>query len=221
MQDGKNISIDMTNKQEPEISVIMAVYNRANYLGRCIGSLLDQTHEDWELIAVDDGSDDDTFDVLKEYSNNYSNIKIFWQTNRKLPLSRNKGISEASGKYITFLDSDDEYEKDHLEKHLEFMKNNPHLDLIHGSAKIIGDKYVRDKFNPDKFIHLSECTIGGTFFGKKRVFTELKGFRNLKYSEDSDFLERAEKIFKVQKVNFLTYKYHRDDPGSITNSYEP
>jgi len=213
--------VDNNGTIDPEISVVMAVYNRANYLSRCIGSLLNQSYKNWELIAVDDGSEDDTFNVLQEYSKAYPNIKIFRQTNRKLPLSRNKGISEASGKFITFLDSDDEYENNHLEKHFEFMKNNPLVDLIHGSAKIIGDEYVRDKFDPDKFIHLSECTIGGTFFGKKNVFTKLKGFRNLKYSEDSDFLERAEKIFKVQKVNFLTYKYHRDDPGSITNSYEP
>ncbi|MHB1686449.1 MAG: glycosyltransferase family 2 protein [Ignavibacteriaceae bacterium] len=206
---------------QPEVSVVTAVYNRANYLGRCIGSLLNQTFKNWELIAVDDGSEDDTFKILKEYEKTYKNIKVFWQTNRKLPLSRNKGIEVSSGKFITFLDSDDEYEKDHLEKHFEFMKKNPEVDLIHGGVNIIGDEYVKDKNNPHKLIHLSKCTIGGTFFGKRNVFIDLKGFKNLKYSEDSDFLERAEKIYNVKKVNFNTYKYHRDAPDSITNSYEP
>ncbi len=214
----------MLNNNEtvyPEVSVIMAVYNRANYLSRCVGSLINQSFKNWELIAIDDGSEDDTFNILSEYESAYKNIKVIRQTNKKLARSRNRGIKSSSGKYITFLDSDDEYEIDHLQKHVDFMEENPEIDLIHGGVKIIGDEYVRDKNDPHKLIHLSECTIGGTFFAKRNVFLDLKGFKNLKYSEDSEFLERAEKIFRIQKVNFKTYKYYRDLPDSITNSYEP
>ncbi|MHB8578669.1 MAG: glycosyltransferase family 2 protein [Ignavibacteriaceae bacterium] len=206
---------------QPEVSVVMAVFNRANYLSRSVGSLIIQTFKDWELIAVDDGSEDDTFKILKQYENANKNIKVIRQTHQKLALSRNRGIEASSGKHITFLDSDDEYVVDHLQKHVEFMKENPEIDLIHGGVKIIGDEYVRDKNDPHKLIHLSECTIGGSFFAKRNVFLDLKGFKNLKYSEDSEFLERAERIFRIQKVNFKTYKYYRDLPDSITNSYEP
>ena len=101
------------------------------------------------------------------------------------------------------------------------MKSNQHIDLIQGGTKIIGNEFVRDKDNPDKFIHLSKCTIGGTFFGKTEVFKKLNGFRNISYSEDSDFLERAEKLFNVRKVNFETYIYHRELEDSITNTYVP
>ena len=198
----------------------MAVYNRASLLSRSINSLLDQTFEDWELVAIDDGSTDNSLEILREYESKNKNIKIFWHTNRKLPLTRNKGISESKGEFISFLDSDDEIEPDHLEKHFNFMINNPNIDLIHGSAKIIGDEFVRDKYDSKKLIHLSECVIGGTFFGKRKVFIELKGFKNIEYSEDSEFLERAGKIFNIQKVNFNTYKYYRDTVNSITNSYE-
>lgn len=206
---------------KPKISVIMAVYNRTSLLSRSINSLIDQTFEDWELIAVDDGSTDNTLEILKEFESKNKKIKIYWHSNRKLPLTRNKGISESKGKFVTFLDSDDEIETDHLEKHYNFMINNPNIDLIHGSAKIIGDEFVRDKYDSNKFIHLSECVIGGTFFGKRKVFIELNGFKNIEYSEDSEFLERAEKFFNIQKVNFKTYKYYRDTLNSITNSYEP
>jgi hypothetical protein len=99
------------------------------------------------------------------------------------------------------------------------MEQHPDIDMIRGGVQIIGNEYVRDKNNPKKLIHLSECTIGATFFGKRNVFLFLNGFRNLDYSEDSDFLERAEKYFRIEKVDFNTYKYYREDPESITNSY--
>jgi hypothetical protein len=91
--------------------------------------------------------------------------------------------------------------------------------MIRGGVHIIGNEYVRDKNNPLKLIHLSECTVGATFFGRRYVFLMLNGFRNLEYSEDSDFLDRAELCFHVEKVDFNTYKYYRESPDSITNNY--
>jgi glycosyltransferase involved in cell wall biosynthesis len=202
-----------------EISVILAFYNRAKYLNRCVDSLLNQSFKDWELVGIDDGSVDNSFEVMDSYQKLNSNIKILRQKNMKLPLSRNRGIKESSGKFITFLDSDDEYDKDHLLKRIEYMNTHPEVDLIHGGVEIIGNEYVRDKNNPNELIHLSQCTIGATFFGKRKVFTELNGFKNLNYSEDSEFLERAKNKFIVEKVNFNTYRYHRDAPDSITNTF--
>jgi glycosyltransferase involved in cell wall biosynthesis len=205
----------------PEVSVVLTVYNRAKYLERCIYSLINQSYKNWELIAVDDGSEDDSPAMLKNFESLYNRIKVFRHENKKLPLSRNKGIEMSSGTFITFIDSDDEYEEKHLEERIKFMKENPAVDLIHGGVKIIGDEYVRDKDNPHKLIHLSECAIGATFFGKRKVFEDLKGFKNIHYSEDSEFLQRAESKFNVRKVDFDTYKYYRDIPDSITNSYVP
>jgi glycosyltransferase involved in cell wall biosynthesis len=202
-----------------EISVILPVYNRAKYLNRCVDSLLNQSFGNWELIGIDDGSEDNSFEILEKYQKSYNNIKIFRQQNMKLPLSRNRGIKESSGRYLTFLDSDDEYEKDHLQLRVDFMNRHQEVDLIHGGVKIIGNEYVRDKNDPEKFIHLSQCTIGATFFGKRDVFIKLDGFKNLAYSEDSEFLERALTKFNIEKVNFNTYRYYRDVPDSITNTF--
>lgn len=204
---------------QPEVSVILSVFNREQYLQRCIDSLLGQSFKNWELIAVDDGSEDNSFEVLKEYHANYPGINIFRHKNMKLPLSRNKGIMASKGKYITFLDSDDEYAQDHLLKRVQYLNNHPEVDMVQGGVDIIGNEYVRDKDNPLKLIHLSECTVGATFFGRRYVFIMLNGFRNLEYSEDSDFLERAEKCFNIEKVDFNTYKYYREAPDSITNTY--
>ena len=205
----------------PEVSVILPVYNRAEYLQRSVGSVLRQSFTNWELIAVDDGSVDDSYEILKEYQDNNTKIKIIRQNNMKLPLSRNAGIYAAKGKYITFLDSDDEYKENHLLERVNYMNNHPEIDLIRGGADIIGNQYVRDKNDLNKFIHLSKCTIGATFFGRRDVFLALKGFREIQYSEDSDFWERAEKIFTTAKIYFKTYNYYRNVPDSITNSISP
>jgi glycosyltransferase involved in cell wall biosynthesis len=206
-------------EMQPEVSVILSVYNRAHYIKRSIDSLLEQSFKNWELIAIDDGSEDNSFEILNEYKANHSGIIIFRHENMKLPLSRNKGIIVSKGRYITFLDSDDEYAKDHLLRRVEYLNEHPDIDMIWGGVDIIGSEFVRDKNNPLKFIHLSECTIGATFFGERKVFLSLDGFRNLDYSEDSDFLERAEKYFRIEKVSFQTYKYYREAPDSITNTY--
>jgi glycosyltransferase involved in cell wall biosynthesis len=211
--------VNSNSEFQPEVSVILTVFNREQYLKRCIGSLLTQSFKNWELIAVDDGSEDNSFEVLKEYQAHYPGIFIIRHNNMKLPLSRNKGIMASKGKYITFLDSDDEYARDHLLKRVEYMNNHPEVDMLRGGVDIIGSEYVRDKNNPTRLIHLSECSVGATFFGRRNVFLMLNGFRNLEYSEDSDFLERAEKCFNIKKVNFNTYKYYRETPDSITNNY--
>ena len=206
---------------KPIVSIILPVFNRSGYLNRCINSVLTQSFKNWELIAIDDGSTDDSLNILREFASKYKNIKVLTQQNMKLPLTRNRGIKESAGKYITFLDSDDMYTENHLEVRLNFMKKNKETDLIHGGIKIIGNEYVRDKNNPAEFINLSDCAIGATFFGRRKVFTTLNGFKNIPYSEDSEFLERAEKIFKIRKVDFRTYIYYRKVKDSITNSFIP
>ncbi len=209
------------NPEKHLVSVILTVFNRENSLKRSINSLLSQFLCNWELIAIDDGSTDNSNKILREYENLFENIKVFKQANRKLAYSRNRGINLSAGDFITFLDSDDEYKPDHLLLRMNFMNNHPEIDFIHGGMKVIGDEFVRDKDNPYCFVHLSECTIGATFFGKRNVFQSLNGFKENIYSEDSEFLKRASEKFKIKKVNFDTYIYHRENTDSITHNYAP
>lgn len=203
----------------PLISVIMLTYNRAQFLDRSIPSFLNQTFKNAELLIIDDGSNDDTFNVVSRYMASYENIRYMRHSNRKIPLSRNVGIKAASGKYIAFLDSDDEYKMDYLEKRIEFMQSHPEVDLVEGGVIIVGDPYVKDKNDLTKKIHLSDCHIGATFFGKAEVFNALGGFdKNILYSEESEFWERAEKRFVLKKYNHPGYIYYRDTPDGICNS---
>lgn len=199
------------------VSIILPTYNRGYIIRRAIDSVFSQTYTNWELIIVDDGSTDDTFEKVNDYLNSNNMLKYIRQSNSGLALARNVGIKISNGFLITFLDSDDEYLENHLELRANFLNLNRDIDLIYGGVKVIGDPYVPDKNNLSKKIHLDECVVGATFFGKKYVFEKLQGFRPISYSEDSEFLERAMKNFKVAKLDFQTYIYHREQTDSITN----
>jgi len=204
----------------PVVTVIMPAYNRESYLQRSIDSVVHQSYDRWELIVVDDGSADGSFNVVNEYIGRYENVRYMKHSNRKTPLATNAGLLASCGEYITLLGSDDEWKPDHLKLRVDFMKANPDIDFIHGGVEIIGNPFVKDKNDVTKEIHLSECVIGGTFFGKRNVFMDLNGFKDLRYSDDSDFFERAGRKYKIARVDFPTYIYYRDTPDSICSTIE-
>ncbi len=211
--------MQLYKKFNPLVSIILPAYNRADLLPRAIESVYRQTEKNFELIVIDDGSTDNTFDIINWYIESYKNIRYVKQQNMKLPIALNVGIKLAAGKYITFLGSDDRYKPEHLKSRVEYLENNHDVDMLHGGVEIIGNKFVKDKNDLSKLINIEDCAVGGTFFGKREVFIELDGFKNIAYSEDSEFLERAEKRFKIKKYNkHKTYVYYRDSEDSICNT---
>ena len=205
---------------EPIVSVIMPTFNREKYLDRAIKSVINQSFKEWELIIVDDGSNDNSYEIVNDFISNNENIRYMKHSNRRPPLTLNTGILASCGKYLAFIGSDDEYKPDYLLKRVEFMNSNPEIDMIHGGVEIIGRPYVKDKNDLSKEINLSECVIGSTFFGKRNVFLHLDGFKNIKYSDDSEFFERVEKKFKIVKVDWPSYIYYRNTPDSICSTIE-
>ena len=96
------------------ISVIIPVYNVECYLDECIQSVVDQTYSDWECIIVDDGSTDESGDICDEWVKKDKRIRVVHQENRGVSRARNRGIEEAKGEYIVFVDSDDTIGVEHL-----------------------------------------------------------------------------------------------------------
>lgn len=202
----------------PYFSVIVTTWNRASLISRALTSLLNQSDQDFEVLIIDDGSTDNTHEIVLAQIKGHSNFKYFLQEHSGSTAAKNKGLSLAKGKWITFLDSDDEYTPEHLELRRKAIEENPGVMLLHGGVKVIGNEYVPDRFNPNKKIHLSECVIGGTFIINRDLIARLGFFKEMELGDDADFFDRvAKEKIPVLKVSYPTYVYYRDTPDSMTN----
>ncbi len=207
----------MQNKDlHPFFSVLICTYNRADIIKRALDSLLQQTCTDWEGLIIDDGSTDSTQDIIQSYLEKFP-LHYYKKTHSGLAESRNFGITKAKGKYITFLDTDDEYEINHLQIRHELLKGKQDIDLLHSNVTIIGDPYLPDKNNPKQKIHINDCSIGGTFFIKRDRLSPSDSFQD-RYSDDSHFLEQFARQGKnILKIEAPTYLYYRDMEDSLCN----
>ncbi len=201
------------------ISVLMSVYNtEIELVKRAIESVLIQDFQDFELIIIDDGSESETHIQLLEYVEKILHEVIYIRhRNRGQSLSINRGILNSKGKYIAILDADDEYKPNHLRACLEELAN---FDLIASTTDTIvneeSDYFVPDKFDFDRLIHVDDCILFATLFGKREVFESI-GFES-KYAADAHFFEQAAKSFKVKKVDLRTYIYYRNNPDSVCST---
>ena len=103
------------------VSVIIPTYNRSNILNRTVDSVLNQNYSDFEVIVVNDGSDDNTSEIINSYDD--PRITLYEQENKGLSAARNKGINMSEGEYISFIDDDDEYFTNFLQKAVEELEN--------------------------------------------------------------------------------------------------
>lgn len=205
---------------KPKFTVILTTYNRKQLLLNALNSLLKQTEKDWEAWIIDDGSTDGTEKLLQKTVSKDPRLHYFHQENQGEAAAKNKGIQLSTGEFVTFLDSDDAYEKQHLQLRKEFLQNHPNTDFLHGGIQIIGNPYVVNREKKEELIHLSECVIGGTFFVQNKVLKQLNGFRNLPLGCDADLMQRAKQAnFIIAKIHAPTYIYNRNHPDSITHNY--
>jgi len=113
---------------KPKVSAIVPAYNSACYIGQAVESILNQTYPDCEIIVVDDGSTDDTRSVLQPYC---SRIRYIYQENQGVAAARNRGIQEARGELIAFLDHDDFFLPDKLAAQVACFEAQPQLGIVH------------------------------------------------------------------------------------------
>lgn len=125
------------NKNEELVSVIMPAYNCADYLGITLDSIIDQTYKNWEVIVVDDCSNDNTAEVVQEYMRKDGRIKYYkLENNSGAAVARNTAVELAAGKYMAFLDSDDVWFPEKLIKQISFMDENDNLFTCTSYTKI-------------------------------------------------------------------------------------
>lgn len=145
------------------ISIIVPIYNAEQYLHRCVDSILAQSHTDFELLLIDDGSKDSSGAICDEYAARDCRVRVFHKENGGVSSARNLGLDNAQGEYITFCDADDYVGEDWLAAYGEAISNNVDL-AIQGYYAIDGDNTVEK--------NLSSCQ-GNTIEAKRQLITSL------------------------------------------------
>lgn len=125
-------------QESPVVSVIIPIYNSEQYLADTLDSVFNQTLQNFEIVAVDDGSPDNSAAVIKTYQKKYpGKIKYIKQENKGIAGARNTGIKNAKGEYIAFLDADDQWYPMRLQLAVELFEQNPEVALVHSNCDIM------------------------------------------------------------------------------------
>ncbi|PYS84887.1 MAG: hypothetical protein DMF67_03160 [Acidobacteria bacterium] len=119
----------------PLVSVVVPTYNYGRFISQTLESLRAQTYPNWECVVVDDGSTDDTAEVVSRYAGEDNRIKYLWQRNQRQGAAKNNGIRNSGGEYLQFLDADDLIEPRKLERQVEFLERHPGVDIVYGSVR--------------------------------------------------------------------------------------
>ena len=204
-------------RKEPLISVIIPTYNRSQYICEAIDGALEQTYKNIEIIVVDDGSTDSTKDVLTKYG---SNVKYIYQNNAGPSVARNSGIKQSKGELLAFLDSDDIWLPQKLEKQLELIQQSPNIGLvscgsydIDSSGNIISKPIIRRNYeNMDiliKTLILRNVVGGGSIpLVRRECFDKLGLFsEDIIICEDRDMWIRIAKNYKIKFIEEPLIKY--------------
>ena len=206
------------------LSIILTVYNKEPFLRRALEALLNQegaVDEDYEVLAVNDGSTDSSAIILEEYAQSYNRVRILTQQNQGLSMARNNGVDEALGEYVWFVDADDVIALNSVKLICEAVVSHPEVIPIY--AKTEGIKKVRNAINPNVKTGKEVITYGrweqcGVFYVFQKAFlkdNDLKFIPGI-YHEDAEFTPRMlYKTNTVRVVPEILYTVYRD-PISIT-----
>jgi len=202
-------------KKNPQISIVIPVYNVEKYIDRCIKSILNQTYKDYELILINDGSTDSSLKIIKEYEKKYNFIKVFDQKNSGPAITRNKGIEESCGKYIMFVDSDDYLDLDFLENYINNIKDN---DIVIGGFRKVDDNKVLFKRKLIDCEFSKYIVTGPVCHLYRRDLIKNVRFLDTEMSEDIYFNVKVYELNpKIKAIDYIGYNYYTN-PTSISNT---
>lgn len=181
----------------PAISVIVPVFNLEEEISKCLLSILLQKFTDFEIVAVDDGSDDKSAKILDEFSKKYSEIKVFHTKNNGLSAARNFGIKKASGKYVAFVDGDDYLDPEYLSKLYESIINTNSDISICGYTEYSDDNIV-------------------DFIPKERILTGKQATLELLTKQENTFIVSWNKLYRKTLFNDIIFPVHKNHEDNFT-----
>ncbi len=210
----------------PFFSVIIPTYNRENFLKKAIESVLKQTFKDFELIIVDDGSKDNTKELVHFYKN--PKIVYIYQENRGPSSARNTGIRKAKADWICFLDSDDWWDEKKLEITYKYIRENPNYKIFHTeeiwyrNGKLLNQKKIHKKYGGyifDKCLSLCRVSIS-TVCIHKSVFENVGLFdEELLCCEDYDFWLRISYKYPLYLIPLCLTLKEGGHPDQVSKKY--
>lgn len=219
-----------TSKLSPKVSVIMPVYNVEKYLKRSIDSVLSQEFEDFEVIAINDGSTDSSSQILDSLAARDSRIKAIHQRNQGLVATLNKAIAISNGKYIARMDSDDYSMPLRFERQVEMLDSNPELILVGGSFELIDedDVYLQREALPFRSKDLKRRLLlrnpfahGSTMFRREPVLTVGGYSDKVGPTEDLDLWIKLSDLGEFAAINGVSYRWRVNRYGiSSTKNQE-
>ena len=214
-----------------KFSVIVPVYNTQEYLKRCIESVLNQTYKNYEIILINDGSTDNSLEILKKYESN-NKVKIITQKNHGLSYTRNVGISHATGDYVILLDSDDFLEKDLFKvlnlniKNEDMIKFNYNYYFGNNEKKPIQSVKFKENNGREaliKLINEKKVFEMSCIYAYKKDYIKNFEFEEGKYHEDLGLIPlMIYETKKISSIDYIGYNYDQTNINSITakNSME-
>lgn len=221
----------MFKQAKPTISIILPVHNTSSYLEECLNSIHNQSFKNYELICVDDGSLDNSYEILKKYEKIITNCKVIHQSNQGVARARNEGLRNVNGDYIVFIDSDDFIEYNYLER-LYNESCNTNADVVicnfyryydnsklklpvvcKKSSGIYSNYHILKSLIPDNLIH----SYLWNKLWKKELFDNIE-FPSIKYEDISIMCDLFYKAKKVSIISDRLY-YYRIRKTSIVRNY--
>lgn len=222
--------------EKEKVSIIIPVYNSEKTLKKCIESVINQTYKNIEILIINDGSKDKSLNIMNEYKNKDERIIVINQKNKGLSGARNTGINNATGDYITFIDSDD-YIKPNLVKdtikifeeyECDVVRNNYELSYENGKTKLRNEMYEENRII--NIEEKKEELIQNILLGKVQSYSwlltikrEILDKNNLKFDEDIFFMEDIvfiiKLIFCIKNIYFVrepNYFYYQSNENSLT-----
>lgn len=210
-----------------KVSIIIPIYNAETYLAQCLDSLLNQTYENIEIILVNDGSTDGSNEICKQYVQKDSRVRLYFQKNAGVSVARNTGISNSTGNYILFVDSDDWVDKDYVNLMIE--KLNKYDSIICGYT----EEYVNERFyhkaaesiiTENSAIAIKKVinnTYGGYIYNKafkKEIISKynIRFHNDIHMCEDMLFvIEYLKKCNNIYVLNKCLYNYRMRKSSAV------
>lgn len=213
------------------ISIVMPVYNSEKYISQAIDSVCNQSYGNWELLIVNDGSTDQTPKIINDYAKKDSRIKVFHRKNEGVSMARNFALGQICGDYVTFIDSDDVYHLERLERMMQVFEQNPNCDIVFSRHKefrgelnkygaigseevLISNDNILERVIIDSRYHFM-CNI----MIKAKIAKKEK-FAPIRFAEDFCYIRDCACYCKQMVVlDEILYFYRRDNENAMTSHF--